>query len=1037
MPHLALSAFGTFQATLDSEQVMAFTRLKTQCLLAYLALETRPHSRESLATLLWPLDNGFSARANLRQTLYELRKLLSEREDSSTPFLLVTRQTVQFNPDADYAFDVVNFQTHIQAGRLAAAVALYQGELLAGLSCESEPFEEWLRQQRAHFHNLMIDLCFRLTNQALQQGDFFQARSYAQRQLTLESWREEAHRQLMTALTLSGERSAALAQYETCRRLLADELGVEPDAETAALYEQIKAGKLRGSQPGSLPALQQLGEEPIGRQAEPPMVRHNLPPQPTAFVGRQTDLAQIAARIAAPTCRLLTIVGPGGMGKTRLAIQSAQAYTDADKLHFTDGVFCVALAGVAAPDLLVSTIATALDFTFYGSSEPKTQLQDYLRQRAVLIVLDNCEHLLEGIELVSDLLGASSQLKVLATSREPLNLREEWLHPLAGMSYPGADTETAPLESYTAVQFFAQCARRMKPDFDLTAEAAAVVHICQLVEGMPLGLELAATWLKHFSCSQIATEIERNLDFLATTLRNVPERHRSIRALFEHSWNLLSGQEQQVLQRLAVFRGGFDRIAAEQVAGASFSLLVALAEKSLIQVALGERYQMHELLRQFAVERLKASQADYEQVRARHCIYYSTFLLSREESLKGRGQLAALGELEGELENIRAAWKWAVTYHNLDGIDRAMESLELFYIIKCSFGEGVTVFQQAAEALAMDEPIGQQGMIYAKVLAKQGLFQLRLFYEMNEQDSRTEIRRLLTTSLSILRRLNAQTASAAVLLGLRELAIFEQQYELAEQLVPEIQAIYERTGDRKGMIALLESQGFSASVYTQKKQYFRRAINLAQAVGDLRQLGQLLNVLGEAHLDSGEYDEAKQLAQAALAARQSVKDRRGVAFSLWLLGESAWRQGNYEEAKQHSLQSLAMFEELGLRWGADYALNNLGNVALLEGDRPLAKRYFMATLVSRLTADTLHHDRVPVALTGVAQVLMAENQLAQAAALLYQVLRHPNAWPQTQARATELLAVLSAELPKEEIAVAQTQSEAQGLIAAVLELLNE
>ncbi|MCL4863740.1 MAG: hypothetical protein KJZ93_30320, partial [Caldilineaceae bacterium] len=332
MAHLTLRCFGAFQATLDDQPLTRFHSVKVQALLAYLALGAQHlHHRETLATLFWPLDTDVSARNSLRQALYELRKLLGDRDDQATPFLLVTRQTVQFNPASDHTLDVADFLSSIRHGNLEQADWLCRGELLASLSCESEPFEDWLRQSRARFHNLAVDVCFKLTDRALKQGILAQARTYAQRQLALEPWREEAHRQLMTALALSGERSAGLAQYETCRRVLADELGVEPDEETTALCAQIKAGKLRGPVP--FPSLPSPTERPrhlpsagdVAAEASP---HHNLPAQPTPFIGRQNDLVQIAARLADPACRLFTIVGPGGMGKTRLALEAAQTILD-------------------------------------------------------------------------------------------------------------------------------------------------------------------------------------------------------------------------------------------------------------------------------------------------------------------------------------------------------------------------------------------------------------------------------------------------------------------------------------------------------------------------------------------------------------------------------------------------------------------------------------------------------------------------------------------------------------------------------------
>lgn len=234
--------------------------------------------------------------------------------------------------------------------------------------------------------------------------------------------------------------------------------------------------------------------------------------------------------------------------------------------------------------------------------------------------------------------------------------------------------------------------------------------------------------------------------------------------------------------------------------------------------------------------------------------------------------------------------------------------------------------------------------------------------------------------------------------------------------------------------------GFAANkpgAYEQAKHFFQHAIQIAQELGDPRQLGQLLNVLGGTHLELGEYDEARQAAQAALAARQSVNDRRGVAFSLWLLGELAWRQGNYEEARKHSLQSLKIFDELGLRWGADYALNNLGNIAYAEGNLRQARHYFLATLAPRLAAGTLNHDRVPVALTGIALVLMAEHKWLSTAQLLCHVICHPNAWLDMKNRATKLLATTTAELPQVVSGVAQTRTQTQSLVTVVITLLDE
>lgn len=676
MPHLALTCLGAIQVHLDGTALTNFHSVKVQGLLAYLALEaTRPPpTRETLMALFWTDDAPQSAQRSLRQALYALRRTLGDSDNAThEPFLLVTRQTIQFNPRSQVTLDVTTFLQQVQQGHLAQAAALYRADLLTGMTTDCAPFEEWLRGTREYLHNLALNALDQLTQQRLAASDYAGAVPYARRQLTLEPWREEAHRQAMTALALSGDRSAALAQYETCRRILTAELGVETDEETTQLYEQIRAGKLRGQRaapPLTAHSLEitsepNVGEETVVRPTMSQAVRHNLPSQPTPFIGRQADLAQIITRLNDQGCRLLTIVGPGGMGKTRLALQTAQTILDvgftlADSEagstaypKFADGVFFVALAGVASPDLLVSTIAATLDFTPYGNGTPQSQLLGHLRPKTILLVLDNFEHLLDGVDVITSLLAAALGVKVLTTSREALNLYEEWLHPLSGMSFPGDEDEArresnAQLSDYTAVQLFVQRAQRMKPSFDLTSEGAAVVRICHLVGGMPLGIEMATSWLKHFPCEQIAKEIERNLDFLATTLRNVPSHHRSIRAVFEHSWHLLSVAEQQTLQQLAVFRGGFQLAAAQQVAGANFPLLVSLAEKSLVQPTPSGRYQIHELLRQFAEEKLQALLQEWSAVQERHAHYYLLFLQQHQAGLEGRQSAETVTIIEEE-----------------------------------------------------------------------------------------------------------------------------------------------------------------------------------------------------------------------------------------------------------------------------------------------------------------------------------------------------------------------------------------------------
>jgi predicted ATPase len=324
-------------------------------------------------------------------------------------------------------------------------------------------------------------------------------------------------------------------------------------------------------------------------------------------VGRTEELASLSTRLAEAACRLLTLVGPGGNGKTRLAIELARQKAP----DFANGVYFVALQPVSSPDRLTATIAEGIGFSFYGQDDPEAQLLSFLSERQSLLLLDNFEHLLETADLLARMLAAAPGLKLLVTSREALNLQEEWLWHVRGMHFPDAD-RVADIEAFSALKLFTERARRVRQDFSPEAEQSCIIRICQLVGGTPLALELAAAWLKTLPCDKIVHEIERNLDFLASNMRNIPERHRSMRAVFEQSWLLLSEDERLVLKRLSVFRGGFRQPAAEAVAGASLLTLSSLADKSLLYVDASGRFEIHELLRQFAEERLEREAGERE-----------------------------------------------------------------------------------------------------------------------------------------------------------------------------------------------------------------------------------------------------------------------------------------------------------------------------------------------------------------------------------------------------------------------------------------
>ena len=396
----------------------------------------------------------------------------------------------------------------------------------------------------------------------------------------------------------------------------------------------------------------------------------NLPVLLTPFVGREAMLVELKERLQDPDCRLLTLVGPGGSGKTRLALEAAAVQL----ANYTHGVFFGSLAPLQSVEAIVPTVAEALGFSLHEEVEPRRQLLDYLRQKSVLLILDNFEHLLADAELVTDILRAASEVRILATSRERLNVQGEHVFPVAGMAFPDRET-AADAPDHSAVKLFVQSAQRARPDFELQGDDLRyMVRICRLVEGIPLAILLAAGWVEMLAPAEIATEIGQSLDFLETDLRDVPERQRSMRAVFDHSYRLLAEREREVLQALSVFRGGFTREAAQRVADAPLRELIALVHKSLLHRMPRGRYELHELLRQYVADKLETS-GEANAARDAHSVYYADFLYQREEDLKGRRQLGALDEIEADFENVRAAWIWAIKQMNYTVIGQLLRSL--------------------------------------------------------------------------------------------------------------------------------------------------------------------------------------------------------------------------------------------------------------------------------------------------------------------------------------------------------------------------
>ena len=655
--NLELALLGNLEIRQDEVPVTDFKSSKALALLCYLAVTGHSHTRSALAGLLWGDMPEHNARMNLSQALTTLRRLFGEH-------LNITRQTVAFNRDSEYWLDVESFKSAAakeDITSLPEIVQLYRGDFLDGLYVPKAPeFEVWVLTERARLHELALQALHTLALHYAEQGEagWEVAIDYVKRLLTLEPWQEEAHRQLMRLLALSGRRSAALVQYEKCRQILIEELGVEPAAKTTALYERIRDGALAPSSERLEMTIsergegadQQLGSEMIFKQSD---FSIKFPPQATNFVGRERELDALDELIIKRGTRLVTIVGPGGIGKTRLAIKFPERQLRPKTLGtqeevgppnpFPNGVFFVPLESLRSNDLILPAIAEAMD---YRLDRGESQLREFLYSKRLLFVIDNFEHLLEGADILSRILQSAPDVHLLATSRERLRLHEEQVYPLEGLEYPEPALARSAAD-YSAGKLFLQAARRQRPDFNLgDSQVEYLAHICRIVEGMPLALELAATWTDTLPMADIAAEIKSNSDFLATEFRDMPPRHRSVRAVIDVSWERMLPEEQTMFSQLSVFRGGFSREAAKVITGATIQSLAALVGKSLLRYAKSQdRYYIHELLRQYGRDKLAEQKEQVEDLHDRHSQYYCEWLANQimAKTLKSVGQKVCPG----------------------------------------------------------------------------------------------------------------------------------------------------------------------------------------------------------------------------------------------------------------------------------------------------------------------------------------------------------------------------------------------------------
>jgi predicted ATPase/DNA-binding XRE family transcriptional regulator len=753
---------------------------------------------------------------------------------------------------------------------------------------------------------------------------------------------------------------------------------------------------------------------------------YGLPTPPTPLIGRELELAELRQLLDDPACRLLTIVGLPGIGKTRLAVETASI----QQPQFTDGVYFVSLASLGSPEFIIPALADVLGIAFSGPADPVIQLTSYLRSRNLLLLLDNMEHLLEGAGLLSDLLHHTPNIKLLITSRERLNLQGEWTFDLHGLPVPPAD-QAEGLDNYNSVALFLLRARRAHTGFEPNREdERAIAHICRLVGGLPLGIELAAAWVPILSCGEIAKEIESNLDFLTTSMRDVPERHRSMKAVFDHSWRLLSEEEQHALSRISVFRGGYNRTAAEDITKITLQLLASLVSKSLVRRAESGRYDLHEVVRQYGLSRL-ADDPQREVTIDRHSAFYLALVRDREAPLKSAAQRGAVRELTDEIDNIRAALSWAIKREKFGTLGPALQSFELLFGIKGWFREGTEQLELIVQALRTESDNEEEQKVLGQALAQQArLFQIKGDYDQ------AQIR--YEQSLDVLRPIGDQVLLSHLLIFYGILLFLCGELDQAQSLNDEGLAYAQAAGDVWLTAHGLYDQGYIAGKrgrYVEAYEQMSAGLALWRALGDPSSTALGLNHLAPTAITLGRYEEAQSLLQESLDLCARVGDRWGLGTAYRHLGMSALAQGNISEAQSLIQKSLELFTEVEARADIAQSLTYLGEARAAAGDSSEARRAFLEALLIAVELPA-----VPTALDALLELAILYDQSGEtetAFKLSAFVMEHSASTWETRDRAEKLRAKVTAKLSPQQIQAAQAWLSAQSLDTVTMAILTE
>lgn len=929
LPELRIETLGGLRVTVGGTPLPGFISRKVDALLIYLACTRREHPRESLGEMLWDDLSQERTMGNLRTALSDMQKHLGA-------YLNVTRYSVGILPDAPVWVDLVTLNRALDnadhvlqlneslnapaAEALSEALTLAKGDFLRGFSIKAaRGFEGWYVLEAERVRGRIIEAYGRLAEYALHKRLYKQGIDYASRTLAFDPLWEPAHRMVMTMLAYSGQRSQAIAQYETCTRLLQEELDLEPEEETTNVYERILAGELSA-------------------QAESKPTTPVIALPETPFIQRPALQARIDGLLARRDVRLISLVGPGGSGKTRLAIDAMTRHA----AEAVDGIVFVKLEHAITTDEAIAAIVSALQLDANDHSLER-RLIEYLYGREMLLVLDTVEQVAGIAAFIERLLVVARSLRVLVTSQERLNIKAEYAVTVSGMDVPAPDAPDAA--TYPAVALFAQHAERIAGDFDLAAHLPDVIALCAAVDGNPLAIELAAAWSRMMTPAQIRTEIQRSSDFLTSTAHDVPERHRSMRAVFEWSWARFSPADRKLAAQLAVFDGDFSTETAQAVTGASPPMLTALADRSLVTVS-GGRCRVHGLLRDFLVEKLHEQPHLAAEARDALAVAMAEWARALLPSLAQHiANPDSIPQVIREADSLRGAWQHALEAANAAWLTPLAEVYFYFHRAMNRYTEGARLMHDAVTALGGTQThegariATLAGVLYMSLAqydtarsmltagietlsAKDDAPLLRIAYDalgatayaIGDYDA---ARSSFELALDLAWLMDDKRAAANALFRLGDIQSVYGDYAAAQSLLAEGLALGEDAAsphDRVRFLNLLAGVACKVGDYDSAYQSAQDALSAATVIGSRVQRGVALATLGRVEFGRGRYQESRDFLRRSVAQAEEIENRWGKAFAQAYLARTCWQLNELAAARFHLDQAQAIAQEIQTAW---------------------------------------------------------------------------------------------------------------------------